>query len=144
MEYLDKVSSSSASAVGASVNALKGYMAIKEGTYREAIQNLSSAGNNAMVVFNRALAYLLQASLTMDEDGYRRAMSQFEEAIAADGNNAYAYYGAAITAARLQDVNKLVEHLKKAASMNSELKSRAVTDLEFINYFDNADFKGAL
>lgn len=143
-KILAKVSASSSSAVGMSTNALKGIAAIRSGNYQEATQFLSSAGNNATIMYNKALAFLLKASVEMSEDGYRRSATMFEEAIAADAQNAYAHYGLAIASARAKNDAKMVEALTKAASMSSMFKSRAVNDLEFLEYKDSAAFKGAL
>lgn len=143
-KILTKVSASSSSAVGMSINALKGIAAIRSGNYQEATQFLSSAGNNPTILYNKALAFLLKASVEMSEDGYRRAASMFEEAISADAQNAYAHYGLAIANARISDETKMVQAITKAASMSSMLKSRAVSDLEFLDFKESAAFKGAL
>ncbi|MEN7549203.1 hypothetical protein AAG747_14865 [Rapidithrix thailandica] len=143
-EALGKVSGSSNSSVGASVNALKGYIAIRQGNYDEAIQALSAAGNDPVVLYNKALAYLLKASKEMDESGYSSAASSFDEAINADQDNAYAYYGAAITAVRMNNADKAFSYLKNAVTKSDELKERAAKDLEFVDFWSNAGFLDAL
>ncbi len=143
-KILAKVAASSSSAVGMSTNALKGIAAIRRGNYQEATQFLSSAGNNATIMYNKALAFLLKASVEASEDGYRRAATMFEEAISTNDQNAYAHYGLAIASARAKDETKMGEALTKAVGMSSMFKTRAVSDLEFLDYRASTIFKGAL
>ncbi len=141
---LEKISASPSSAVGMSANALKGYAAIRTGNYAEATQMLSSAGNNATVLYNKALAFLLKASVEMADDGYKRAATMFEDAINANQKNAHAHYGLAIAYARIGDEAKMAEALAKAAAASQELKKRAVTDLEFLAFREASAFMNAL
>ncbi len=142
MNALNKVGSARGR-VGATVNALKGYLAIKEGNYDDAIQNLSAAGNDPMVVYNKGLAQLLKASKAMSGE-YDMAKSTTQEAMNADSNSAYAYYVAAIIAARTNDADGVTSNIEKAASMNSMLKERAAKDLEFMSYWNDSNFMNAL
>lgn len=143
MEALNKASGNSTGTVANSVNAMKGYLAIQEGSYNDAIQALSSGGSDPVVLYNRALAYLLQASYTGSGD-FARAQAAFDEAIRADENNAYAHYGAAVTAARMKNADKVATHLATAARLDSKLKERAVKDLEFLSYWKDQKFIDAL
>jgi tetratricopeptide (TPR) repeat protein len=142
-ENLSKASGSANAEVGTTVNALKGYTSIRKGEYDAAIQALSSGGNDAMVLYNKALAYLLKASQLASTGAtadYSKAESSFAEAMSADANNAHVFYGAAITATRMKKADKAIEYLGKAVKLNSKLKERAVKDLEFKNFWKDAKF----
>jgi len=122
--------------LGQTISALKGYFAITTADYSSAISELERAGDDPVSMYNKALAVLLHASKEMDEDGYNKAKSAFNDAISADSDNAHAYYGAAITAARLNDSNTVTDMLKKAIELDSDLQERAVSDLEFMSVQD--------
>ncbi len=145
---MNKVSGSGTSgSVATSVNAFKGYTAILRGDYDNAIQVLSSAGNDPVVLYNKGLSYLLKASKAAGETGtadYSKAESAFKEATDASDKNAYAFYGAAITAARMKKDEAVFSNLAKAIQLNTKLKDRVVTDLEFSNYFKNQKFLDVL
>lgn len=134
---LEKASASSNPQVAATVNAVKGYVAITEGDYDNAIQYLSSAGDDAVVVYNKGLAYLLQAEKSGAND-YSQAEGAFKESISTK-DNAWAHYGAAIVAARKSDASGAINEIKSAG----DLKTKAAQDLEFFALFDNADFQAA-
>lgn len=118
-------------------NGIQGVLDIKAGNYDAAISNLSNAGTDAIVLYNRALAYLLKKDFTAAKAG-------FEEAIQADEKNALAYYGAAITASRLGDVESVGQFLKRAFTKDASLKNRCVEDLEFLAWRDSPKYQDAL
>ncbi|MFN6946621.1 MAG: hypothetical protein ACK4ND_16860, partial [Cytophagaceae bacterium] len=119
------------------ISAMTGVVEIKEAKYKNAVQSLSKANETPEVLYNLALANLLNKD-------YQAAKKAFEAAIAANENNAWAYYGAAITAARLNDEASLTNNLKKAVKLNSSLSEKAIGDLEFANYVNSQNFKNAL
>lgn len=119
------------------INGMKGVLLIHAGRYQDAINTFDKATATPKVKYNQSLAYLLNKN-------YPKAMSGFEETIQMDGQDAWAHYGAAITAARMDNQSATFDHLKMAADMNSELKSKAVSDLEFMKYYDTQEFKNAL
>lgn len=143
MSALNKASGKATGSTGVAVNALKGYFFITQGKYEEALSNLVEGGDNGIVLYNKALAYLLRASKDQTGD-YSKAKAAFEQAIQKDSKNAYAYYGMAIVASRMNDEGTMLKHLTQAASLNEELKQRAVSDLEFVNYWAKQGFKNAL
>lgn len=146
-ENLAKASGAGNPDVGTTVNALKGYAAIRKGDYDVAIQALSSGGNDPIVIYNKALAYLLKASHLASigaTPDYAKAESAFAEAMSADANNGYAFYGAAITALRMKKTDKTLEYLEKAVKANAKLKERAVKDLEFKSLWKDARFLNIL
>ncbi len=125
--------SGGAGELGASVNSINGYFGITTADYGTAISNLEKAGNDPVAAYNKALAILLKASKEINADDYAKAKTAFADAISADPKNALAYYGAAITAARLANEGEVTSNLKKAFELDSSLKEKAVKDLEFLS-----------
>ena len=121
--------------LGQTISALKGYFAITTADYSTAISELERAGNDPMSIYNKALAILLKDSKELSDD-FSKAKSAFGEAISADSKNAYAFYGAAIAAARMGNSSDVTSNLKKAIELNSDLQERAVKDLEFMSVQD--------
>ena len=89
------------------------------------------------LVIDSALANLLKKDFGVAKTG-------FEKAIEADDKNAHAYYCAAVTAARMGELAGVTENLPKAIAINSDLRERAINDLEFVNYADSPEFKDAI
>jgi len=120
-----------------SLNSIKGVLEIETAKYRDANLSLENSIDSPINKYNKGLALLLNKDL-------ENAKKAFDEAILADGTNALAYYGAAITAARQQNIDFLAQRLAKAVQLDSNLKGRAVEDLEFKAYWSNESFKNAL
>jgi tetratricopeptide (TPR) repeat protein len=119
-------------------NSLMAYWLIKSAKYDEAVTYLQNGiSENPKVKFNLALALLLKKDL-------EKAKIAFDEATTSDPNDALAYYCSAITAARLNNVEIMAARLKKAIQLNSDLRSKALEDLEFMNYWNNDQFKEAV
>ena len=57
---------------------------------------------------------------------------------------ALVYYVQAIAAARQNKEAELGAKLKKAVSLDPSLKSKAVSDLEFLNFYSKAAFTDAI
>jgi tetratricopeptide (TPR) repeat protein len=123
--------------VTAGVNSAIGVFQIKMGDYAGAIASLSNGSDVPEVKYNLALAYLLSKN-------FESAKAAFKEAQNADQNNAWAYYCAAITGARMNNVEDLVSNLSKAVKLDSSLKSKATLDLEFRDFVSNPEFINAL
>lgn len=137
-EYVDKT-----------VKFITGYKAIQTVQYETAISNLSAAGEDATTNYTRGLAYLLKGSYGILEENksnsdVQSAVNFFNKAIQLNDKHAYAYYGKAIASARLKNEVDLYDALKKAADLDSKLKDRAATDMEFGAYFGQEKFKAAL
>ena len=139
-ESLEKISDDNSSPVSLVSRAQKGYLALKKASYEESIELLSGSGDDVLVLYNKALAYLLNSSKKLSDD-YSNASSSFEEALQVDPDNAYAHYGMAIVFSRKSDIEGVKNHLSKALSMDESLKTRASSDLEFQKYFNEAGFK---
>jgi tetratricopeptide (TPR) repeat protein len=121
----------------AGINGVAGSLDIMLANYDFAVRELSSAEENANNMFNKGLAYLLKKD-------YQNALTAFDEATELDAGLAKAYYGAAVTYARMQSGAKVAEMVKKAVDNDSSLKSKAATDLEFANYASATDFIDAI
>ena len=115
----------------------KGVIAIRKGDYSTAIGSLSSASDLPNAKYNLGLAQLLKKD-------YSKAATTLEEATYADDKNALAYYLRAIVAARTANETALGVTLTKATSLNTALKAKALTDLEFASFVSNPVFLDAL
>lgn len=122
---------------GASISAIKGAVEIMTADYDQAVSSLSNASESAENLFNLGLAQILT-------ENYENAITSFEEALNLDSDFGLASYGIAIANARLQNESAVYEALSNAVSANSELRERAVTDLEFSNYDESEQFRQAL
>lgn len=121
----------------AGVNGVKGSAAIVIAKYSEAISAESSAANTADNLFNKGLAQVLNKD-------YQNALTSFGEATRLNSNHAHAYYGAAVASARLGNADGVVSNLTNAVKINPDLKSAALTDLEFSKWATSEAFRNAL
>lgn len=119
------------------LNGIKGAAEISMGRYQEAVRSLSAASDEAVNLFNKGLAQLLNKD-------YQNAQTSFNEAASKDSNLAVAYYGAAIAAARQGDTDDVVSNLSKAVSGDPSLKEAALSDLEFAKISSTENFRNAL
>jgi tetratricopeptide (TPR) repeat protein len=118
-------------------NSVKGVLEISLGRYDDAVQTLSNVEETSANLFNRGLAYLLKKE-------YDAASNNFDEAIEKDSDNAIAYYGKAIVAARTGNASDLDANLKSAVQKDPDLKEYALGDLEFVKFADTDGFRSAL
>ena len=121
----------------AGVNGVKGAAEIVKADYANAVRSMSNALDNAENLFNKGLAQLLSKD-------YQNAATSFNEAISKNSNLAIAHYGAAIAAARLGNADDVVKHLGNAAKADTNLKSAALSDLEFGKFATTQPFRDAL
>ncbi|MCF6361706.1 MAG: hypothetical protein L3J29_13220 [Cyclobacteriaceae bacterium] len=119
------------------MNGVKGYLEIRTADYSGAVSSLSSAASSSDNAYNLGLANLLNKD-------YDNALSSFGDAVSANSENADAFYAMAVTEARKDNADKVIENLKQAISLNAELKGQAIKDLEFQNYVANAGFAALL
>lgn len=137
-ESLEKAKSKSASAdVTKGINAFQGVLDIKAGKYDAAVQNLSNAGTDATITFNRGLAQLCKKD-------NQSAKSTLEDAVSKNDKMAVYYYAAAIASARLNDAEAMATNLRKCFQLDDSYKRKALDDLEFINMVLNPKFVEAL
>jgi len=116
---------------------VKGALEIRSAKYADAVQDLSKAKETSDVLFDLALANLLKKDFTAAKSG-------FAAETAASPSDAMGFYGAAVTAARMQDEATLTTNLKKAVGLDKNLAAKAISDLEFMNYQNSAAFKDAV
>lgn len=135
--FTSGLQASPSSVLSEGINAMKGVSEIKVAKYNDAVNSFANANNDPTTVYNSALSQLLKKD-------FGTAMTEFDDAIAADANNAHAYYGAAVTAARMGNSDKMTEHLAKSIELESSLRERAINDLEFEKYFETDGFKNAI
>lgn len=125
------------SQASSAIQASKGVIAIRKGDYAQAIKSLNASSSLPNSKYNLGLAKLLKKD-------YTGAAKTLEEATYEDGNNAWAYYLRAVTAARMKNETAMGVTLAKATSLDASLKAKALTDLEFMNYTTNTAFTDAL
>ena len=119
------------------INATKGVQQIRAAQYSEAAATLSQAGDDAVVLHNKALAQLLAGQPDA-------AIATLNDAAAKDASNGNVYYLMAVANARAKREAEVFSNLQKAVQNKSDLRNRAVDDLEFAAYKDSEGFKGAL
>ncbi|WP_018344831.1 OmpA family protein [Cytophaga aurantiaca] len=131
------VASNASDAVKKGANGILGTLDVKDGKYELALQDLSKSNDSLQVKFNSALASLLKKD-------FNTAKAGFANYIAAAPNDAAGYYLAAVTAARQKDEATLTTNLKKAKALSAKYGERAVSDMEFYDYWNSENFKNAL
>ncbi len=119
------------------INATKGVQQIRAAQYSEASATLSQAGDDAMVLHNKALAQLLAGQ----NDA---AIATLNDAAAKDAASGDVYYLMAVANARAKKEADVFSNLQKAIQNKSSLRDKAVEDLEFAAYKDSEGFKNAL
>ncbi len=119
---------------------VKGALEIMMGDYSSATTSLNNASDSEVNMFNKGLAQLLKGE-------YSNAVSTFENVAGkttGDGIHAKAHYLAAVASARQGKDAAVIDHIGQAGAADADLKSKALTDLEFANYQANEDFRNAL
>jgi Flp pilus assembly protein TadD len=100
---------------------------VMQGKYSEAV-----SGYGSYNTFNSALGKLLNK-------GYDAAMSSIEAS--KDKDSAMGYYLKAIISARKGDAAGVISNLKSSIAKDASMSKKAKEDMEFVKWFDNADFK---
>lgn len=131
------LSSNANDAVKKGANGILGTLDIKDGKYVMALEDLSKSNDSLEITYNTALANLLKKD-------FNAAKAGFETYTSKAPNDAYGFYLAAVTAARLKDEGSTVSNLQKAIALNSKLKEKAGMDMEFFDYWNSENFKNAL
>lgn len=121
----------------AGLNGVKGSAEIAMARYSDAVRSESAATDNALNLFNKGLAQLLNKD-------YQNSLTSFNEATGKDSNLAIAYYGAAVASARLNNADGVVSNITSAVRVDPSLKEAALTDLEFGKYAATEAFRSAL
>lgn len=128
-DALTSAESNATNAQKSDINAMKGAIEIRRGEYEDARASLASARSGETIAFNRGLVNLLL-------DDYDNAQSSLDDATEEEMISAEAYYLKAVTAARQKSVDGVINNLKEAIELDSDLKDKALNDLEFVNFAD--------
>jgi tetratricopeptide (TPR) repeat protein len=118
-------------------NTVKGIVESRRGNYASAMNLYSNGLEEATSIFNKGLTQVLKKDWAA---GY----ATLEEIAATGSKNPLVYYVQAIAAARQNKEAEMSAKLKKAVSMDSSLKAKAVSDLEFLNFQTKPSFQDAL
>lgn len=145
-EYLEKAANlgSQDPKVEKLINGAKGYLAIKgakardDGKYKEGEDILGQAIETNPNIFNKGLAQLMQGV------NYDSAIASFNSAAQKNPKDAVTQYALAVAYARKGDESNMSSALKKACELDSDLKAKALKDVEFDKYKNNNSFKDAV
>lgn len=119
------------------INSLKGIVDARRGNYASALSMFANGVDEPFSVYNKGLTQVLKKDWAA---GY----ATLEELAATGSKMAMVYYVQAIAAARQGKENEMGTKLKKAVTLDAALKTRAVGDLEFLNYYSRPAFTDAL
>jgi hypothetical protein len=114
-----------------------GAVYIREAKYDMAVQSLSKSNDSTIVLYDLALANLLKKDFNAAKGGFASVQAKAPK-------YALGFYLAAVTAARLQDETGVVTNLKKAVAIDNTLVAAALSNLEFMNYWNSENFKNSL
>lgn len=122
-----------AEAKGANVSYNKGIIAIKKGDYAAAMSNFKNSNKKD---YNYALAQILNG----DAQGALVTLDGMNPAeLTADH-----YYLRAIAGARVNNAEIVTTNLTRAVQLNPEVRTWAKEDVEFLKWFGNPTFEGAI
>ena len=121
------ISSGASSELNSDISALLGVISIRKGDYPSAVTTLASATTSDIVNFNRGLASILSGD-------YPAADTYLSESASSSSVEADFNYLRAVTAARSGDAGNVTVYLKKAIASDKDLISKALSDLEFLNF----------
>jgi tetratricopeptide (TPR) repeat protein len=118
---------------GANVSYNLGLIAIKRGNYSDAVSNFNKSG---IKDFNVALALLLNG----DANGAKSLIDNLNPDVLTWQH----FYLRAICGARMNNQDVLATNLARAVGLNAGVRNMAKEDVEFIKFFNNPLFEGAL
>lgn len=119
-----------AKSAGPEVSYNLGLIAVQDGAYADAITDFG-----ANTTFNVALAKVLSGDL----DGALTTIDKSTEK-----EDALSYYLKAVIGARKGNKDMVINNLKSAIGKDPSFKEHAATDVEFLKYRDDADFKALI
>ncbi|MFN4083548.1 MAG: tetratricopeptide repeat protein [Bacteroidia bacterium] len=122
-----------AARLGANVSYNLGLIAIKKGDFAAAVNNFNKSG---VKDFNTALAQLLNG----DANGAKATIDNLNP----DELKWNHFYLRAICGARMNNQDVLTTNLARAVALNGNVRNLAKTDAEFIKFFNNPLFEGAI
>ncbi|MCL1938468.1 MAG: hypothetical protein FWF52_08765 [Candidatus Azobacteroides sp.] len=106
-----------------------GYLAVLEGNYAKGEQSFGKTINN-----NAAVAQIMAKN-------YNKAQNTLN---AIDNPNAVTYYLKAIVGARTNNLSNVADNLKKAVSLDPQIATQALKDVEFSKFVSNSKFLEAI
>jgi tetratricopeptide (TPR) repeat protein len=147
-EYLNKAvalgSAEGNAKFNTAMNGAKAYTTFKQardrndGKYKEAERLLDNAPMTNPNLFNKGLAIMMQGI------NYDAAIASFNSAAQKNPKDAITPYALAVAYARKGDKSAMSGALKKACELDSNLKAKALKDVEFDKFKDDASFKDAI
>ncbi|MFI5221955.1 MAG: TPR end-of-group domain-containing protein [Bacteroidia bacterium] len=122
-----------AASKGADVSYNMGILCIKKGNYAEAVSNFKKTGKND---FNTALAELMNGSV----ENCKTILDNMKP----ESKDWACYYLKAIASARAGNADDMAANLTRALQANAEVRNMAKEDVEFIKFWSNTAFQGAI
>lgn len=110
------------------IDLLRAALDIRRGDYKLALLRFGNASKDADDLFNQGLANFLVGD-------YASANLSFESAVLADRESGYGYYGLAMVALELGQLESMSFYLEKAMVVNPFLRAKAKIDPEFGLFF---------
>lgn len=77
----------------------------------------------------------------LNKANFQEAINLFEKSLKAQPDAAHVLYSLAAAYARINNTKKALEALRQATSLQTALRSRARSDLDFTNLYHNEDFR---
>lgn len=111
-----------------SIDLLRAALDIRRGDYKLALLRFGNASQSADDLFNQGLANFLVGD-------YASANLSFESAVIAERESGYGYYGLAMVALELGQLESMSYYLEKAMVVNPFLRAKAKIDPEFGLFF---------
>ena len=118
-------------------NSAKGIVDAKRGYYASAVQMFMNGMDSPVSTYDKGLTQVLKRDWSA---GY----TTLEELASTGSTTALVYYVQAVAAARQNKEADMGAKLKKAVSLDNSLKTRAVNDLEFMNFYTKPAFTDAI
>jgi len=77
----------------------------------------------------------------LNKANFQEAINLFEKSLKAQPEAAHVLYSLAAAYARINNIKKALEALRQATNLQTALRSRARSDLDFTNLYNNEDFR---
>ena len=129
---------------------------LREGNYAAAEELLNSAGSRDEVKYNLGTIKIIEGNYpdAINHFGNQVEVNAALAKLLSKDNNAalstlnairseaaLVFYLRAVTGARLNNTDMVIQNLRQAATRSPELKANAVKDVEFANYFQDPQFR---
>lgn len=137
-----------------------GVLESKKGNFEEALDIFSKARSKGINAnYNMAIAHIIKGDFAKAKSLFGNTSCDYNLALAQVMNENYdkaqqtlecadkgarEHYLMAVVGARKENKEMVLKYLKKATSMEASLKEEAANDEEFIDYFNDEDFKAVV